>query len=161
MPATNCAFDFGTSVLENATVWLTFSLIYAKSRILYILMRRVGLRKGYQLLASELVTLIKLKNMLASHEQNPRISALGKSRRRANQTDRTGLPAILEHNLDVYFLTRRRCVSTRRKASDRNNQQREGNMNGSEKGTLERCLNTRKKTRFTKRKNQPLWRINL
>jgi hypothetical protein len=124
-------------------------------------MRRVGLRKGHQLLASELVTLTNLKTMLARHTKNPRISALGKSRRRANQNDQIGLPDIAEHNLDVYFLTRRRCVPNRRKASDRNNQQREGNMNGNEKGTLERCLNTRKKTRVTKRKNQPLWRINL
>jgi hypothetical protein len=98
--------------------------------------------------------------MLASHEQKTRISTLEKSRRRTNQNDQIGLPNIAEH-IDVSFLTRRRCVSSRRKASDRNNQQREGNMNGNEKGTLERCLNTRKKTRVTKRKNQPLWRINL
>jgi hypothetical protein len=69
LPATNCAFDFGTSVLENATVWLTFSLIYAKSRILYILMRRVGLRKGQQLLASELLTLINLNYACPPHKK--------------------------------------------------------------------------------------------
>jgi hypothetical protein len=30
LPATNCVCDFGTSRLENANIFLTFSLTYAK-----------------------------------------------------------------------------------------------------------------------------------
>jgi hypothetical protein len=118
-------------------------------------MRRVGLRKGQQLLASELLTLTNLKTMLARHTKNPRISALEKSRQRATKNDQTGLPEILEHIDDVSFLTRRRCVSTRRKANDTINKRREGNMNGNEKGTLEGASIRERKPELLKGKINP------
>jgi hypothetical protein len=78
--------------------------------------------------------------MLASHTQKPRISALEKSRRRANQNDRTGLSDIVEHNLDVSFLTRRRGVPNRRKANDTTINRGE-NMSGKKRRPLPTVLN--------------------
>jgi hypothetical protein len=65
-------FDFGTTDLENATIFLTFSLTHAKSSIYDVSMPRIRYSKGVLHRQACRTPYLIFKTMLASKQQKPK-----------------------------------------------------------------------------------------